>query len=431
MHSRWLVGPVILAAAACAVDDRSESASRSRSRAEADQSGADAGAAAPAAGTCVRAVDLGTFGGNATVTDINERGEVVGYETMADGSVRAFYWNGASFREIAWPGRNTRAAAINERGEIAITTSVPGEERAYLWREGVFVDLGTLGASRTSATGINDAGEVIGLSYVDESAGRAFHWRDGVMTNLGVINGDVSVPTSINGRGQVLVESVIDTPEPRTHAFLWDEGTVTDFNPLAPAEAYSRPVGLTEGGSVLLRAAMDYQSPEESYLWRGGAYTRIVAFDGTFRILPYALNDREEIVGNAYKDEPSGQLARAFLWRAGVTTEILSPGGQAERPYPRHINASAQVAGDTDYPLTGGLPRTFTWKDGVWLYLDAAQSETSDMNDRGLVAGVVGADGSRRARIWDTTRCFQGGTNEPPPDAGSSSGGTGDGGKAW
>ena len=51
-------------------------------------------------------------------------------------------------------------------------------------------DLGTLGGTDADGVGVNDRGWVVGISRVaGDQSGHAFLWRDGVMTDLGTLGG--------------------------------------------------------------------------------------------------------------------------------------------------------------------------------------------------------------------------------------------------
>jgi probable HAF family extracellular repeat protein len=66
-------------------------------------------------------------------------------------------------------------------------------------------DLGTLGGDTSYAFGINDRGDVVGMSQRASGELSAFLWRDGVMTDLGVATGGPgSIATVVNDRGDVL-----------------------------------------------------------------------------------------------------------------------------------------------------------------------------------------------------------------------------------
>jgi len=92
-------------------------------------------------------------------------------------------------------------------------------------------DLGTLGGTFGDAFWINDGGEVVGVANLPgDQVFHAFLWKDGVMTDLGTLKGDpLSVALGINSKGQVVGNS--GTPS-SIRGFLWENGTMFDLNTL-------------------------------------------------------------------------------------------------------------------------------------------------------------------------------------------------------
>jgi probable HAF family extracellular repeat protein len=85
-------------------------------------------------------------------------------------------------------------------------------------QSGTITDLGNLG-SVSRARGINDRGQIVGNSSLATGATHAFLWENGVITDLGTLGGANSQALGINDRGQIVGSSLTATGE--THATLW------------------------------------------------------------------------------------------------------------------------------------------------------------------------------------------------------------------
>lgn len=130
-------------------------------------------------------VDIGGLGGGFTsVNDVNNKGQVAGYGETPEGSLTAFLWQGGSFSLLESLGGGANARSVSESGLAAGESTVEGGLHAVAWnRRGQATDLGALsGSTFSSAFGINSAGTVAGVSFVDtgdpETSGfRAVIWK--------------------------------------------------------------------------------------------------------------------------------------------------------------------------------------------------------------------------------------------------------------
>jgi len=138
-------------------------------------------------------------------TGINANGQVIGISGICQNAggnqtaIHALLWQHGTVTNLgnlggyAW---NT-PMALNNHGQIVGFSDLPGDQHganpnfhAFLWTQSRGIqDLGTLpGDAISEALGINDQGQVVGVSY---GAGftnpRAFLWQDGVMTDLNTL----------------------------------------------------------------------------------------------------------------------------------------------------------------------------------------------------------------------------------------------------
>jgi probable HAF family extracellular repeat protein len=170
--------------------------------------------------------DLGVLpAGNANVTDMNNRRQIVGYATSSSGE-QAFTWHDGvvTYLPPLTEGGSSVAWAINDRGEIAGASYTPGGElHSVLWRDGVAIDLGTLpGSGVCQAEGLNDRGQVVGWCAIHATATlSAFVWEDGEMTAIGALpGGNYSLASAINDRG-VIVGASLDATGTSLRPTMW------------------------------------------------------------------------------------------------------------------------------------------------------------------------------------------------------------------
>jgi probable HAF family extracellular repeat protein len=123
--------------------------------------------------------DLGTLGACCIFpAGINRSGQVAGtLMKTPDGPRRAFFWEKGVLTEIGdWAaGYNTFAYDINETGQVVGYQTNGGVEHAFLWEKGVMTDL-SVGFVRSAAYGINSGGKVVGSASVAGGDWHATLW---------------------------------------------------------------------------------------------------------------------------------------------------------------------------------------------------------------------------------------------------------------
>ncbi|HEX5247860.1 MAG TPA: HYR domain-containing protein [Gaiellaceae bacterium] len=241
---------------------------------------------------------LGTLGGvQAGATAANANGEIAGWRTSPTYPFpvhAVLFGTSPGVTDLGTlGGPSSFANAINASGDVVGYSSPDNttNSHAFLWRlGGGMIDLGALGYNRGSSSesrayGVNDADQVVGQSYGFDFREHAFLWQDGTMTNLDTLlpagsGWQLQRASAINDAGQIVGFGLLNG---RRHGYLLTPAAAADdtppvstasVSPAANAAGWNnRPVTVTisasdgDGGSGV--ASITYST--------GGAPTTVAA----------------------------------------------------------------------------------------------------------------------------------------------------------
>ncbi len=241
------------------------------------------------------ATELRTPGTSGYAYDINDMGQVAGYEHYSYSShTNAVIWNnGVPSALTTLSGRPSIANAINSVGQVlgnGLAGSTTGT--AVVWSAGAATIY--LGAN-SSASDINDVGQVAGRLNEAPTV-----WRSATPTALGTLDGGYAVTEAINNAGQVVGWS--STRNGSYHATLWTDTDAIDLGTLG-GTSYAQ--GINDEG-IVVGESYDADGVLRAFLWDGkvmrdlnNLLDPVVADTGWHLIDAYDINDSGQIVGRA------------------------------------------------------------------------------------------------------------------------------------
>jgi probable HAF family extracellular repeat protein len=285
-----------------------------------------------------------------------------------------------------------QADGINDSGQVVGVSSIAGEtaDHAFLYSGGVMRDLGTLpGFENSFGNGINDSGQVVGDSLEPTPDGdetHAFLYSNGVMSDLGTLSGDFSSSgTGINDSGQVVGSSGTSITVPY-HGFLYSGGVMRDLGTLGGASSTANAIN--DSGQVVGFSATA-NSGSHAFLYSGGVMRDLGITGADESSSANGINDSGQMAVDLY--EVSDQTYQAFLYSNGVMKNLGTLGGP--QCYPDGINASGQVVGWSE--TAGGVDHAFLYSGGVMTDLNSLLppnsgwelDEAMAMNNVGQIVG--------------------------------------------
>jgi probable HAF family extracellular repeat protein len=119
--------------------------------------------------------------------------------------------------------------------------AAPGVSRSFVWQNGTFTDLGSLGGKYTDAEAINAFRQIVGEAQVATGDFHDFLWQEGAMTDLTGPNGGLGGPVHINNLTEV--GATLSPMRGVQHAALWRPGQpVLDLGPQGSTYPFVRAI---------------------------------------------------------------------------------------------------------------------------------------------------------------------------------------------
>jgi probable HAF family extracellular repeat protein len=295
-----------------------------------------------------------SMGGDSLAYALNDNGMVVGQSyNSATGLTEAVVWSGGSVTSIGYEGIargvNNSGVVVGETG-TATLTSPNGE--AYMWQNGTYTSLGTLGGSYSGAYDINESGVITGIS---------------MPTGGGILG---------------------------IHGFVYDNNTLSDLGTVSSPTGYSRGHGINDAGEIVGRASLADFGDSEKHLayWPDPSTLNSIPTNGTYST-GQQINNNGIIVGNGRLAGSNTQYG--MVWdETGLLAVLDTLGGRSSRAW--SINDAGIIVGWAHN--ADGAKRAIVSYDGGETIIDLndlvgslegwdSLDEAYDINENGQIVG--------------------------------------------
>ncbi len=240
--------------------------------------------------------------------------------------------------------------AVNASAQVTGSAgSANGEySNVFVYSDGAFTDLGTLGGKSGIGNGINTSGQVAGYSTNYEGAYRGFISNGKTLVDIGDLGGGSTVAYALNDAGQVVGSSV--TEDGSNHPFLYSNGEMIDLGTLGSPEGgqwWNSAEGINNSGVV---TGYGYTSNGglSGFTWSNGVMTALPNL-GAEWTEAYAINNNGQVTG--ISQNTKGQ-SHAFIANPdGTIKDLGAIGGKYAASWGFGINDSAVVVGRVETDL--------------------------------------------------------------------------------
>lgn len=328
-----------------------------------------------ACAVCFVAPDAAAQTARYTVTDlgpfeprgVNDVGQVAG-RAFIDGREFAVLYDGA-FKTVNPPGSSSAEAwSVNNRGQIVGSVftcdivdgnCVNGRTRAFIYRQGAFTILGTLGGTGSTGADIDEAGRAFGTADLPRPSpnvaldSQAFATTGGALEDLGARMGvEESRATAVSPAGRLT--GFFRNGNTDDGMFLYDsrDGSfkLISFN-LQPWETPAQPADVNDQGQIVGHYGGNDDGSGRAFLYDANSNTKT----DLGKLLPahtysraWAVNNAGQIVGVSSVSWFTQQDEHAFVYENGVMRDLnaLIPAGSGwALNVATDINAHGQIVG--------------------------------------------------------------------------------------
>jgi probable HAF family extracellular repeat protein len=319
------------------------------------------------------------------------RNRFAGVLTLAMGVAAIGLAQTPGYTTIDYPGAtSTSAWGINNRGDVVGVYSLPDRTaHGFLWRGGLLTTIDFPGATSTDAWGINGRGDIVG-DYTVDGVTHSFVLTEGRFVTVEVPGATLTSLAGINLGNELA--GVYNSTDKSSHTVMI-KGQLT-INCDYPGGAITQGNGVNDAGDLVGNYTM--AGVTHGFLRSKGQFTSFdfpnAAFTGA-----YGISNAGDIVGR-YRDAAGD--THGYVYSGGKFTNIDIPG--ATQTAVSAINSVGDFVGRY---TSGGVSHAFVMNAPAVSYTvtdlgtlpgGSFSQASQGTTDNGLIAGVSDVPGGKQ-----------------------------------
>ncbi|MFT7463548.1 MAG: putative HAF family extracellular repeat protein [Pseudohongiellaceae bacterium] len=257
-----------------------------------------------------------------------------------------------------------------------------------------YSQIGTFGGPSSAAFGLNDLGQVVGWANIPacfvngHPCRHAFLWDDGVMTDLGVLPGDEeSVGRAINNSGVVAGTSEFNVNQGSGtyHAAVFGNGAPVALPDLGLGQSWVQDIN--EAGQMVGFSGDPVVDRDRAVVWQGGTISNVGDTESHAYNRAEGISETGELVGFAWNlFQPNDSIRFDGSWSV-----IGGVDGPFQNSEAKDVNSAGVVVGFQAFP--SGNWHAAVWTPGSPGAKDLGSlpglevSELFDVNEAGWAVG--------------------------------------------
>ena len=237
--------------------------------------------------------------------------------------------------------------AVNASGQVTGSAgpSNGGTSDVFVYGNGSYTILGTLGGNSGIGNGINTSGQVAGYSTTGAGTYRAFISKGNSLVDIGDLGGGSAVAYGINDAGQVVGSAV--TADGSNHPFLYSNGQMIDLGTLGSpkgGEWWNSAEGVNNSG-VVTGYGYTASGGLGAFVWSNGKMTQLPSL-GAEWTEAYAINNKGQVTG--VSSDKNGNSHAYIADASGKIKDLGAIGGEFAISWGFGINDSGVVVGQDE-----------------------------------------------------------------------------------